>query len=199
MPLPAPRAERVRIHQRRVNIDGYKRADGLWEVEATMVDRKDQDYPLLTGLLKAGDAVHAMRVRVTFDAGMTIVDAAVCTDAAPYPGSCERIAPDYSRIVGLNLMHGFLKAVKAMFGGTRGCTHISELLMVLPTVALQTLAGEVLDNDDSEHQPYQVDRCHALAAHSDTVRRYNPRWYRKQAEQDASVKSPSPTQAKEGA
>ncbi len=180
MPLPAPCAERVRIHQRRVTIDGYKRGDGLWEVEAALVDTKDQDYPLHTGLLKAGDAVHAMRVRVTFDTAMTIVDAAACTDAAPYPGSCEGIAPDYSRIVGLNLMHGFLRAVKAMFGGTHGCTHISELLMLLPTAALQTLAGEVLDKDDG-HKPYQLDRCHALDTHSETVRRYYPRWYRKQA------------------
>ena len=183
MPLPAPRAERVRIHERRIIIDGYKRADGLWEVEASLLDTKDQDYPLSSGLLKAGDAVHAMRARVTFDARMTIVDAAVCTDAAPHAGACEGIAPDYSRIVGLNLLHGYLKAVKAMFGGTRGCTHISELLMVLPTVALQTLASEVLDNDDSVHKPYQLDRCHALAAHTETVRRYYPRWYRQQVPQ----------------
>lgn len=181
MPLPAPCAERVRIHQRRIAIDGYRRGDGLWEVEATMVDAKDQDHELPAGLLKAGEAVHAMRARLTFDAAMTIVDAAVCTDAAPYPGSCEGIAPDYSRIVGLNLLHGFLRAVKEMFGGTRGCTHINELLMVMPTVALQTLASEVLDKDDSANQPYQLERCHALATHSETVRRYYPRWYRKQA------------------
>ncbi len=179
MPLPVPAVERVRIHQRRINIDGYKRTDGLWEVEATLVDTKDQDYPLHTGLLKGGDAVHAMQVRVAFDARMTVVEASACTDAAPYPGACENIAPDYSRIVGLNLMQGFLKAVKAMFGGTHGCTHISELLMLLPTAAMQTLAGEVLDKDENGHKPYQLDRCHALATHSETVRRYYPRWYRK--------------------
>jgi hypothetical protein len=190
MPLPEPRAERVRIHQRRVNIDGYKRADGLWEVEATMVDTKDQDYPLSSGLLKAGDAVHAMRVRVAFDAQLTIAEAAACTDAAPYPGACERVAPDYSRIVGLNLMQGFLRAVKEMFGGTQGCTHISELMMLLPTAALQTLAGEVLDNDDSGHRPFQLERCHALAAHSETVRLYYPRWFRKQAPVRIQVANP---------
>ena len=50
--------------------------------------------------------------------------------------------------------------------------------MQLPTVALQTFASEVLDNDDSKHKPYQLERCHALVAHSEAVRRFYPRWYR---------------------
>jgi hypothetical protein len=168
------------MHQRRVNIDGFKRVDGLWDIEARIVDVKDQDYPLSSGLRKAGEAVHDMWVRVTIDGKMNIVEAATCTDAAPYMGACDTVPPDYSRIVGLNLFHGFLKAVKDMFGSTRGCAHVSELLMFLPTAALQTFASEVVDNDDSGHKPYHVDRCHALVSHSETVRRFYPRWYRNQ-------------------
>ena len=44
----------------------------------------------------------------------------------------------------------------------------------------QTFASEVLDNDDSKHKPYQLDRCHALESHSETVKRFYPRWYRGQ-------------------
>ena len=178
MPLPPPGAERVRLHQRSVKLDGYKRVDGLWDVEARMVDTKDQDYPLSSGLRKPGEAVHDMSVRVTIDSKMNILDTATCTDAAPYMGACENVPLDYSAIVGLNLFHGFRKAVKDLFGSTRGCAHVSELLMFLPTVALQTFASEVLDNDDSAHKPYQLDRCHALESHSETVKRYYPRWYR---------------------
>jgi len=180
MPLPPPGAERVRLHQRSVKSDGYKRVDGLWDIEARMVDTKDQDYPLSSGLRKSGEAVHDMSVRVTIDSKMNIVDAATCTDAAPYMGACESVPPDYSVIVGLNLFHGFRKAVKDLFGSTHGCAHVSELLMFLPTVALQTFASEVLDDDDSAHKPYQLDRCHALESHSETVKRYYPRWYRDQ-------------------
>ena len=180
MPLPPSGAERVRLHQRSVNSDGYKRVDGLWDIEARMVDTKDQDYPLSSGLRKPGEAVHDMSVRVTIDSKMNILAAATCTDAAPYPGACEHLPTDYSAIVGLNLFHGFRKAVKDLFGATRGCAHVSELLMFLPTVALQTFASEVLDNDDSAHKPYQLDRCHALDSHSETVKRYYPRWYRGQ-------------------
>ena len=179
MPLPPSRAERTRLHQRRVNLDGFKRSDGLWEIEARVLDTKDQDYPLSSGVRKPGEAVHDMSVRVTIDGKMNILDAVVCVDAAPYMGYCDALLPDYSRIVGLNLFQGFLKAVKELYGNTRGCAHVSELLMFLPTAALQTFASEVLDNDDSGHKPYQLDRCHALVSTSETVRRFYPRWYRK--------------------
>jgi hypothetical protein len=166
------------LHLRSVALEGFKRSDGLWDIEARIVDTKDQDYPLSSGLRRPGEAVHDMSVRVTIDAKMNILEAAACTDAAPYMGHCDSVPPDYSRIVGLNLFHGFRKAVKDLYGGTRGCAHVSELLMQLPTVALQTFASEVLDNDDSKHKPYQLERCHALVAHSEAVRRFYPRWYR---------------------
>ena len=180
MPLPPPSAERTRMHLRSVKLEGFKREDGLWDIEARLVDTKDQDYPLSSGLIKPGEAVHDMSVRVTIDGAFNILAAATCTDAAPYMGTCEAVPPDYSRIVGLNLFHGFLKSVKEMFGATRGCAHVSELMMFLPTAALQTFASVLLENDDSAHKPYQLDRCHALVSHSDVVRRYYPRWYHKQ-------------------
>lgn len=181
MPLPTPSAKRVRMHQRSVKFEGFKRADGLWDIEARLVDTKDHDFPLSSGLIRPGQAVHDMSVRITIDSKKTILEAATCADAAPYPGYCDTNPPDYSKIVGLNLFKGFLKAVKDMFGMTRGCAHMSELLMFLPTVALQTLAGEAVDEHDSEHKPFQLDRCHALVSHSETVQRYYPRWYRNQS------------------
>jgi hypothetical protein len=117
-------------------------------------------------------------VRVTIDGKMNVVEAVACTDAAPYDEMCFSIHPDYSKLVGLNLFHGFRKAVKELFGATRGCSHISELVMFLPTAALQTFASDVRDNEDSAHKPYQLDKCHALDSHSDAVQRYYPRWYR---------------------
>ncbi len=179
MPLPPSRAKRQCLHRRVVNFDGYKREDGLWDIEARLVDTKDQPYPLSSGVRLPGEAVHDMSVRLTIDSAMMIHEVMTCTDAVPYSGACDSILPDYSKLVGLNLFHGFLKTVKALFGHTRGCSHLTELLMFLPTVALQTFASEVQDNDQGEHQPFQLDRCHALVLHSETVRRYYPRWYRK--------------------
>ena len=179
MPLSPPVVERKRMHLRRVEFQGFKRSDGLWEIEARIVDTKDQDFPLSSGLRKSGEAVHDMSVRITIDRTMTVLDAVACTDAAPYMGYCDSVPPDYSRIVGLNLFQGFLKAVKELFGGTRGCAHISELMMQLPTAALQTLSSELGGKNDSQNRPYHLDRCHALILDSEAVQRYYPRWYHK--------------------
>ena len=180
MPLPPPTAERTRMHVRSVQLDGYKRVDGCWDIEARLVDVKDHDYPLSSGLRLKGEPVHEMSVRVTVDRDMHIIDAVASTDAMPYGGLCDRITPDYSKLVGLNLFHGFRKDVKARFDGIHGCSHVTELVMFLPTAALQTFASDVRDNEDSEHKPYQLDRCHALDSHSEAVQRYYPRWYRGQ-------------------
>ncbi len=181
MPLPPPSAARERLHRRSVQLDGFKRVDGMWDIEARLVDVKDREYPLASGLRRPGEAVHDLWVRVTIDAEMNILAAEACSDATPYPGYCDTIAPAYRRIVGLNLFRGFRKAVRELLGGTHGCAHLSELLMFLPTAALQTFASEIREDDDRGGKPYQLDRCHALVSDSDAVQRYYPRWYRDQS------------------
>ena len=177
MPLPLPSAPRHRTHSRTIVLEGWKRDDGLWDIEGRLTDRKDHDYLLASGLRARGDAVHDMRVRVTIDADFTIVDAVAAIDAVPYPG-CETIAPSYRKLIGLNLTRGFRQRVGEMFGSVAGCSHLTELLSSLPTAAIQTFAGEQRDTEMSDGgKPFQLDRCHALDTSGATVRRYYPRWY----------------------
>ena len=177
MPLPPPTAQRARKHTRSITFEGFRRDDGLWDIEAHLVDVKDQDLNLRSGVRKAGVPVHDISVRVTIDNAMNVVDVVACADYTPFSGVCEQILPDYRQIIGLNLFKGFLKAVKNLFGDTRGCAHLSELLMAVPTAAFQTFAGE-MKHSESEKKPFHLDRCHALATDSDVVRRFYPRWYR---------------------
>ena len=180
MPLPPASVNRQRVHVRSVQLCGYKREDGLWDVEAHLTDTKDQDYPLSSGLRPAGEPVHDMWVRVTIDREFNIQAAEARTDGMPYAGLCDSITPDYGKLVGLNLFHGFRRAVRELFGDVAGCSHLTELVMVLPTAAIQTFASDMKDNEDHGAKPYQLDRCHALESSSEAVRRYYPRWYRGQ-------------------
>ena len=187
MPLPPTDAPRTRLHRRRVSFDGFKRADGLWDIEGHLVDRKDHDFPLATGVRKPDESLHEMWIRVTVDGAMNVVAVTTVTDASPYHDACDSQRVDYGRLVGLNLFQGFLKHVKDLFGGPRGCTHVSELLMFVPTAALQTLSSERSEKDFADEKPYHLDRCHALVTDGETVRRYYPRWYR----QPGSTSSPA--------
>jgi hypothetical protein len=177
MPLANSPVARTRLHTRRVTYEGFERDDGLFDIEGHLTDVKDHDYMLLTGLRTAGDAVHDMWVRVTIGRDCVIRAIEAKTDEMPYPGACDRITPDYAKLVGLSLLHGFRKSLNAAMGGVQGCSHITELLALAPTAAIQMFAGltREIDGDD---KPFQLDRCHALETTTDTVRRYYPQWYR---------------------
>lgn len=178
MPLPAPAVPRRRIHTRRITLEGFLRDDGLYDLDASLTDTKDDDYPLASGLRPAGEPVHLLRIRVSFDAAFDIVDVAACSDAVPYPGQCDTIGPVYRKLIGLSLVRGFRRTVGEMFADVRGCTHLSELLLSLPTAAIQTAATFRRENEDGAEKPFQLDRCHALESSAEAVRLYYPKWYR---------------------
>lgn len=184
MPLPPPAIERTRIHQRAISFQGFLRKDALWDIEGRLVDTKDQPFDIQGDVRLPGDAVHDISVRVTIDHRMNVLDVAVSADATPFPSTCAAEMPDYRQVIGLNLFKGFVKTVKSLYGDTLGCTHVTELLMSLPTAAFQAFAGQVKHEDrvDGNQVPFHLDRCHALSLDSDVVRRVYPRWYRGQKE-----------------
>lgn len=180
MPLSPPTHPRRKVHLREIQVEGYRRDDGLLELDACLRDTKAIDYALASGVRKAGDPVHEMRVRVTIDAAFNIVDAEACSDWVPYPGGCDTIGPAYRKLIGLNLVRGFRRTVGEMFADVRGCSHLTELLLSLPTAAIQTFATFQRDNAETLEKPFQLDRCHALETSSETVRQFYPRWHRRE-------------------
>ena len=178
MPLPVPDVERELRHTRRVRFEGYRRADGLWDIEAHLTDVKSHDNPMKSGVRRAGQPIHEMWLRLTIDRHFTVLDACASSDAVPYPDGCEHIAPAYKKLIGLNLAKDFRRGVKQLFGNVRGCTHLTEMLGSFPTAAIQTFAGEMPEECDDGHKPFQLDQCHALDTSSETVRKWYPKWYR---------------------
>lgn len=173
----APTAARARMHQRSIRLEGFKREDGLWDIEGHLVDVKDYDFDTWRGICAAGTPVHDMWLRITVDRTLTIVDAQAHMASRPYPGACERITPDYRKLVGMRIAPGFTNAVRNALGGRAGCAHLTEMVAGLATTAFQTLASErsLLPSDV---KPPHLDRCHALDTAGEVVREHYPRWYR---------------------
>ncbi|WP_322999745.1 DUF2889 domain-containing protein [Castellaniella sp.] len=177
MPLSAPASPRQPLHTRSIRVQSYAREDGLWDLDAELVDTKAYDFPVQGGRThEAGAPVHHMHLRVTIDDQFTITDAQVAYDAAPYGEFCSAIAPDYRHLIGLNLLKQFRKHVRERFGRTAGCTHVTELTNVLPTAAVQTMAGRRRENPDGQ-RPFQLDGCHALRVDGPVVREHYAPWY----------------------
>lgn len=181
MALPTAAPERELKHRRSIDVQIYARGNGLWEVDARIADVRTRETLMVTGPRAAGSPIHDMLVRLVVDERFNIVEAGAETFAMPYPGECDAYGDAYGRLVGLNLMSGFRRAVKERLGGVHGCTHITELVQVLPTAVVQAFADEVIDTrgDGADSaQPFQIDRCHALRSDGATVKTYYPRWYR---------------------
>ncbi len=183
MPLSQASA-RQPLHQRAISSRGYKRDDGLFEVEGHLVDTKAYSFPRMSGEHAAGTPVHEMWLRITYDASMTIVDAEAVSDAHPYPGFCAAITPDYRQLIGWSMRPGFSAKVRAAFGGIKGCTHLTDLIGVIATTAFQNLSGQL--PSEPTRKPFQLDRCHALATDGAAVAHFYPEWARGTGNADPS-------------
>jgi hypothetical protein len=181
MTLPHAAAQRQLKHRRQIDVEVFSRGNGLWEVDALLIDTKTRDARLAEGLRPAGTPIHELLLRLVVNERLDIVEAGSETRWMPYGGSCNDHGDAYARLVGLNLLQGFRQALRERVGGVLGCTHLTELAQVLPTAVVQAFAGEVIDTRgtaEGASQPFQIDRCHALRSDGAAVRTHYPRWYR---------------------
>ena len=146
MPLPTAQSRRLQ-HTRQVTFKGYRRDDGLWDIEACLTDEKPRDVKLATGVRPNGLPIHELWLRITIDRSFTIVDAEAASEWAPYVGLCAASNPVYRTLIGLNLVQNFRRESSRLLAGTTGCTHLTELCAVLPTAAIQAFAGEVWNTE----------------------------------------------------
>lgn len=181
MSLPPPEVAREALHTRTVTVNSFAREDGLWDIEAELVDVKAYDFEKSDGSVHvAGDPIHHMHLRITIDEDFTITDAVVDYDAAPYGVNCSSIAVSYKDLIGLNLLRRFRHDVRERFSRVAGCTHMSELTHVLPTVAVQTMANRRRQHKstaDTGRRPFQLEGCHALRLTGPVVKHHYPTWY----------------------
>lgn len=134
-----PAAPRTHVHTRSVTFRGYRRDDGLWDIEAQMNDAKSYAYDTSDrGRLEPGDPVHGMAVRLTVDDHMKIADVAVAMPATPFP-ECQQAKPPLSRLIGHTVGAGWRQTIEKAMGGIKGCTHLRELLFNMATAAYQTI------------------------------------------------------------
>ena len=195
MPLSPP-AERQLAHRRDIELLGYERVDGLFDIEAHIRDTKTVGIANIDrgGWIAPGEPLHDMVLRVTIDETMTIVACEAVTEHGPF-AACPGGAQHMGRLVGLTIKAGFLREANARVGGIDGCTHLRELLQQVGTTAFQTLwpvrvrraeerrrrlaaQGRSEAEIASEASPVLLNTCYAYADTRETVKRRWPHLYR---------------------
>lgn len=180
MPLPESAPRRL-IHTRAIECKGYQREDGLWDIEAHLVDTKTDVHTRRNGgrERQPGEPVHDLWLRLTIDLDMKIHDAEAVTDAGPY-AHCGDITPNFKQLRGITIGPGWRRAIAERVGGVKGCTHLVELLGPLGTTAFQA-TGRARQARDAARavakRPYQINSCHVYKDDSDEVRERWPQFY----------------------
>jgi hypothetical protein len=179
MPLSPP-AERERLHTRLYDFGGYRRADGLWDIEGNMTDTKSYAFKNeFRGEIKPGEALHDMWIRLTLDENLVVQDIEAQTDDGPY-AICPAIAPNFKRMIGVRMGRGWRQKVREELGGAEGCTHLVEMLQAMSTVAFQSLypvlAKKAQENPRPGRSPL-IDTCHAYKSDGEIVKKQWPEHY----------------------
>jgi hypothetical protein len=180
MPL-SHAAPRALVHTRAVECKGYERGDGLWDIEARLTDTKSQVHQRHHGgrERQPGEPVHDMWLRLTIDLDFLIHDAEAVTDDGPYP-YCGDITQNFKALIGLTIGPGWRREIAARLGGTKGCTHLVELLGPLGTTAYQaTNRARQVRNADKPltKKPFQIGSCHVYKDDSPAVLERWPQFY----------------------
>lgn len=173
MPLSPPSA-REKLHTRSIVLEGYRREDGLFDIEARLTDTKTYTFSNEDrGDISPGEPLHGMLMRLTVDEDMLVHACEANTEYGPY-AICPAITPNFGKLAGLRIGPGWNRKVKEVVGGVKGCTHLVELLGPMATVAFQTLVVVRRRRAAAASAPPALlNTCHAYAADSPVVAR---RW-----------------------
>ena len=180
MSIP-PAVPREELHHRRIDCRGYRRHDGLYDIEGRVTDLKagNFDLPFGRGVLPEGKPLHDMWVRMTVDEDLLIHDIIASTESWPWT-PCPEASAAVSALKGVRIGPGFLRAIRDKLGGAKGCTHIAELLPQVATTAFQTLSpvrSQKPDRLDATGRPVKIDSCYAYSRHRELVRDRWPAFY----------------------
>ena len=175
MPLSPPVA-RSHLHDRHVVFRGYRRDDGLWDIEAELRDTKTAPFEIPgEGRWAAGQPIHGMAIRLTVDSDTVVHAIEVAMDHFPH-GPCPQAMAPMQRMVGSRLARGWRRAIEQHLGGIRGCAHLRELLFNMATAAFQTLPA-AFGGGDPATPPRHLGQCKGWDFEGSGVKEYFPQFY----------------------
>lgn len=167
------------LHDRTYAVQVFRRDAGCIVVHGEVHDVKppglyvdDDPEPL---------SMHRMRVALDVDYPALVVRA-VDVEFGDFPQTlCPNIADAYDALVGVSITRGFTHRVRELFGGPRGCAHVTALLQAMAPAVVQstwsmgilnereTTAGEGRPPAGSRRQPPPADSCHVWATGGELV------------------------------
>ncbi len=124
------------VHERRLELRTYPLENGRLIVEGWLRDERLVEGYHWNGVSRGPGVVHWMCIRfLVGDWPLTILDAEAEMPDVPHE-LCSTTLEGVKRAVGLKIVGGYSEQVRKLFGGVRGCNHMTHLMMVMGTASL---------------------------------------------------------------
>ncbi|QGR86218.1 DUF2889 domain-containing protein [Burkholderia multivorans] len=177
------RVAREPLHTRQITFEGFRRSDGLFEIEGYLTDRKPHDFapPSSPRVVPANEPIHDLGLRVVFDLDMIVHEVETFIRAYPYR-ECPGGGATLQALVGLRIGAGWSGELRKRLPPGDTCTHLREILIPLATAAIQTVnplrSQTLLDATDASGKPLKIDSCFAYGASRELVLQRWPAFHR---------------------
>jgi hypothetical protein len=167
--VPPPANGSVPLHRRSIDYRAY--GDGA---DLVVVGHLTDSRPWAEDG-SAVATVHDMELRVRVrTSDLTITGATAEMFTFPHT-ECPTIEAAFAGLVGLNVARGYTRAVQALFGGPRGCTHLEHLARSLGPAVIQSVtsrralsvsqgeSADLLSGAGGTGSPWARNSCHIWA------------------------------------
>jgi len=128
-----------KYHTRAIEVNTYEYDEGRLAVEGCLKDHRFQAYHLETGEKRPPGIMHQMAIHLLVNK-VTLVIEDLKVDMPVVPdGHCSEVLKFMEPVKGLRIAGGFTSKIKELVGGSKGCTHIIELLAEMSFSTIQGL------------------------------------------------------------
>ena len=188
VPLPSPQP-RALAHTRQVTYHGFRRDDGLWDIEGHLRDAKPFAFDLPgERTLAVNEPIHEMFIRVTVNEQLVVQAIEVAMDSVPH-SECPPAQVPMQWMVGSCMTSGWRKAIDEHLGKAKGCTHLRELLFNMATAAFQTITSN-FGQTQPDVPPPHLGRCMSWGFESPLVERQYPMFFKWQPKKPPTGNAP---------
>jgi len=138
---PLEKLKGEKVHTRSIRIETFSVDKDRVIVEGTLEDTRPQPIYTIAKQRRDAGKVHHMVVRLLLGGMPTeILDAEAEMPTVPVEG-CTQAVDSVKGLIGMPIVYGFTKAVKDRLTSTEGCNHLTSLMLIMGSVAVQGMAA----------------------------------------------------------
>jgi len=132
--------DKKRLHKRTIELSSFDLGHEKVLVKGTLVDRRFVPIYDVGEEVREEGVVHHMKIRLVVKGiPPEILDVEAEMEAYPHP-ECPKTLDALEQIKGMKLRGGFSEKVRTIMGGTKGCVHLTHLLIAM---AQEIFAGSM--------------------------------------------------------